>query len=136
MNHQHFQYSPNILMPYWPTIRMANREKYIVGATMLITYGKQRKEIGEARIVHVSNVQYKAITNEIAFMVSGKPAPYVKGILAKIYPNVQADSVMSVVVYEWVQRYLAEQQDMVKQWWESQVAQTPNYSDFKMRIAS
>jgi hypothetical protein len=131
----HFTYNPNILMPFWPTIRRYDRDKHIVGHTMLITYGKQRKEIGEAAIAHLSLIEFRAITNEIAFMVSGKGAHYVKGVLLKMYPDMQPTDTMAVLVLEWKQRYLMEQEDMVRQWWDAQVAQTPQYADYKRKRA-
>lgn len=135
MRSMQFTYSPNIIMPFWPTLRRYDRDKHIVGSTMLITYGRQRKEIGEAAIAHLSLIEFRAITNEIAFMVSGKPAHYVKSVLLKMYPDMQPEEKIAVLVLEWKQRYLNEQEDLVKQWWEGQVAQTPHYADYKRKRA-
>lgn len=136
MDSMHFQFNPNILMPFWPTIRRKQGNKYIVGTTKLITYGSRKKEIGEAKIIYTATIEFGAINNQIALMVSGKYANYIKAILTKMYPGIQENDLLNIIVLEWTQRYLAEQQDLIQQWWESQIAQTPNYQDFKMRLAS
>lgn len=129
-------YNPCILQPHWSTVRMHDGLRFKVGNTIIIQYGKRLTEIGEASIISVATLPLSKISPIISASVTGKANPnYMRAILAKMYPGITEDTLLDWVVLRWEQRYLAEQEDMVRCWWESQVAQTPHYADFKKRIA-
>lgn len=122
-------------MPHWPTVRLHDASRFQVGRTLLITYGKHRQEIGEATILCLCTVAYNRLSPLHASLLSGKDNPnYVRAILRKIYPGIQENDLLDYMVLVWAQRYLQQQQDMVKQWWQTQVETTPNYEQFKNQL--
>jgi len=132
MHYLKVTYNNGILMETFNTLRVHDNYTYAVGNTVIVQYGKRQQEIGEAIIVCKATVAFEKLTPMMTAMLTGKDNPnYLRAIVQKMYPGSGAGTLLDWMVLRWTQRYLQEQEDMARQWWDKIVATTPNYQDFK-----
>lgn len=109
------------------TIRLHNEEKYQPGKIKEINL--KGISFGYAEIVSVKKFSLIHLSDAISYVDIGKPAYYLRSILANMYANkipIKDDTLFDHVVLRYTVRNIANQQPYLKEWWQTKIEQTPH----------
>lgn len=74
-----------LLCQIFPTMRLANPDKYVVGRIYNCFLGKDF--IGRVELVKINQFKLQSISDEVAFVDTGKSASYLRTLLQNFYPR-------------------------------------------------
>lgn len=127
-------YTALAIMPQFPVVKPANGRIYQEGEILEVVLGSRGVEMGTAEVVAVKLIPMGKIPNTFCLYLTGKGKPYLQGILRRQY-GIDDTAIMQVVVLKYTQRYLRQQQEVLKAWWDAQVEATPGYQSYKRGAA-
>lgn len=128
-------YQGMALQAQFPVVK-TEEANYHTGEIVKVTIGTRDTELGEAEVIAIKKVMLSKLPDTLSGYIMGKPAPYFIATLKKMNGLADEHTMVQVVVLQYKQRYLAEQLELLKKWWQKQVDMTPGYEAFKMQGAA
>jgi len=126
-------YTGLALMAQFPVVKPANGRIYQEGDILEVTLGTRGVEMGTAEVVAVKTIAMGKIPTTFCQYLTGKGKPYLLSILRRQY-GCDDSATMQVVILKYTQRYLRQQQQVLQDWWNTQVESTPGYEAFKKEV--
>lgn len=83
--------------------------------------------LGRAKVVAVHTFPFSKINDVLGYLTIGKPAQALAEQVRRTVPkNMQlyADTMLSHIVYQYTERHLPNQQQLLQAWWQEQVNNT------------
>lgn len=116
-----FSTNPNgkLFADTFSDLRLHDAERFQVGAVVEPYY--KGMQMGTARIVALRTIEYRHISDVLAYLVCGKPAPYLAALMRSFYESQQAiepHTRFDHLVLQWHSRNHEAHAWHLKEWWQ------------------
>lgn len=115
----------NLFCDAFGTVRIYNPAKHVVGAELEI-YLKQYS-LGTVEVVAVRMLKFNQINDALAYLIIGKPAPYLANLITRFYGREQitSNTMLAHIICQYRTRNLPVQQQLLQEWWQGTIDKTP-----------
>jgi ABC-type antimicrobial peptide transport system permease subunit len=127
---QRIEYTTNwngkLLLDNFGTVRLHNPGKYFIGNQMEVVL--KGMPVGIVKVIAVRTFKYKQISDVLGYLDVGKPAHYLAQLMRNFYSKdiaLTPETRFDHIVQQYTERYVEAQQSILKDWWETKIAQQP-----------
>ena len=121
-----FTQNPNgkLFADTFSDVRLFDAERFGLGNKLQVYLGGM--QMGTVEVVAVRRIEFRQISDTLAYLVCGKPAPYLAALLRAYYPTdtLEPYTALHHVVLQWTSRNEEAHGHHLTQWWRSKQAPT------------
>jgi hypothetical protein len=125
-----------LLLQFFMDVRLLDEEKYMPGNVLEVVL--KGKVLGTAKVVAAKQFRYCRINETFSFMNCGKHPAYQASLLQRYYVHeltMQPDTQLLQVVFEWQNRNIEQQRELVQDWWQKIEEAQPDHLNQKQQHA-
>lgn len=127
MNRINFTSNPNgkLFADIFSDVRLHDPERFFPAAKMDVYL--KGMQMGTVQVVSFRSIEFRQITDILAYLVCGKPAAYLAALLRSYYENqitFTRHTQLDHIVFQWTSRNEEAHAHHLTEWWRAKTHQT------------